>query len=133
MRVTADTNIYLSAILFGGPPEEVVNLARRGEIQLLVSPIILLEMTRILKSKFNWRDTDVSEAVQSIGYCAELFKPSLTIAELADDADNRILECAVEGRANFIVSGDHHLLELQSFRGIRILRARELLDLITER
>lgn len=132
MRVVADTNIYLSAIVFGGPPEEIINLARRREIQLLVSPVILLEMAGILKSKFDWREADVAEAVQSIGYCAELIKPSVVIDEVADEADNRILECAVEGHADYIVSGDHHLLELEAFRGIQIVSARELLNMIAD-
>lgn len=132
MRVVADTNVYLSALLFGGPPEEIVNLARQGTIQLLVSPSILLEVATVLKTKFEWHEADAADVIRSIGYCSELVKPELVIKEIADDADNRILECAVEGGADYIVSGDRHLLELESFRGIRIVRARALLDLLAD-
>lgn len=132
MRIVANTNVYLSALLFGGPPEEIVNLARKGTIRLIASSSILLELATVLKSKFEWHETDVADAIRSIGYCSELVKPKVFIKEIADDADNRILECAVEGEAEFIVSGDRHLLTLESFRGIRIVRARELLDLIID-
>lgn len=131
MRAVADTNVFLSALLFGGPPEEIVSLARQGRLELLVSSDILLELSAVLKAKFAWQDGEIADAVRTIGYCSELVKPRVSIWELADDPDNRILECAVEGNADFIVSGDHHLLDLQSFRGIRILKARDFLDVIS--
>lgn len=132
MRVVSDTNVFLSAILFGGLPEEILSLARKGTIKLVVSSSILLELATVLRSKFDWPATEVADAIRSIGYCSEPVKPELVVREIADDADNRIPECAVEGEADFIVSGDRHLLELESFRGIRILRARTLLDLLEE-
>jgi len=86
----------------------------------------------VLKSKFDWREADVADAVRSIGYSSQLVKPETVIKEIRDDAGNRVLECAVDGHADFIVTGDHHLLDLESFRGIRILKARELLDILAE-
>lgn len=132
MRVVADTNVLLSALIFGGSPEEIINLARDGQLDLLVSSHILLELTKVLKSKFDWREADVADAVRSIGYSSQLVKPETVINKITDDADNRVLECAVDGEAGFIVTGDHHLLDLESFRGIRILKARELLDMFTK-
>ena len=130
MRVVADTNVFLSALLFGGPPEEIIGLARQGKVELLVSADILLELSAVLKTKFEWRDEEIADAVQTIGYCCTLVKPGVTIKEIADEPDNRVLECAVDGEADYIVSGDHHLLDLESYRGIRVLKARELLDTI---
>ncbi len=130
MRIVADTNVFLSALLFGGPPEEIINLARQGQVELLVSPRILLELSAVLKTKFKWRDAEVADAVRTIGYCSTLVKPQVVIKEIADDPDNRVLECAATGGADFIVSGDHHLLDLESYRGVRILKARDLLDLL---
>lgn len=132
MRVVADASVYLSALLFGGPPEEISSLAREGGFELLVSSSILLELATVLKTKFEWNEEDVADAIRSVGYCSEMIKPGIVIKEVADDADNRILECAVEGGADFVVSGNRHLLTLGSFRGIRIVRARELLDLLAE-
>jgi putative PIN family toxin of toxin-antitoxin system len=132
VRVVVDTNVFLSALLFGGPPEEIISLARQGEIELLVSTDILLELSAVLKLKFKWQDLGIADAVRTIGYISTLVKPRITIKEIPDDADNRVLECAVDGGADFIVSGDHHLVDLSSYRGIRILKARDLLDLIAE-
>jgi putative PIN family toxin of toxin-antitoxin system len=128
VRVVADTNLFLSGLVFGGPPEEISDLARQGQVELLVSADILLELSAVLKLKFKWRDAERADAVRAIGYCSTLVKPQTTIKEISDDADNRVLECALDGDADFIVSGDHHLLDLSTYRGIRILTARELLD-----
>lgn len=60
---------------------------------------------------------------------SEIIFPQHILHVVRDDpSDDRILECAVEGKANMIVSGDHHLLTLKSFRGIRIMTVREFLD-----
>lgn len=132
MRVVADTNVYLSALLFGGPPEEIINLARQGPVQLLVSASILLELSAVLKAKFDWRDAEVADAIRTIGYRSTLVKPQVVLEEIEDDPDNRVLECAVDGKADYVVSGDHHLLDLQSYGGIRILKAMDLLDIVLE-
>ncbi len=130
-RVVADTNVFLSALVFGGPPEEIMILARKGQIELLVSSAILLELATVLKGKFDWHETEVADAIRAIGYCSKSVEPASVIKEIKDDPDNRVLECAVDGGADFIVSGDHHLLELESFRGVRIMKARDLLDTLS--
>jgi putative PIN family toxin of toxin-antitoxin system len=131
VRVVADTNVFLSALIFAGPPGEVLDLARQGQVELVVSADILLELSAVLKVKFEWLDATIADAVRSIGYCSPLVKPETIIKEIRDDADNRVLECALHCDADFIVTGDHHLLELSVFRGIRILKARELLDIVS--
>jgi putative PIN family toxin of toxin-antitoxin system len=131
-RVVFDTNIYLSALTFGGKPEVVFEMARAGKIQLVVSPSILAELASILRGKFAWDDEDVREALMVVGRHAELVNPELRLRVLMDDADNRILECAVEGRADWIVLGDHHLLGLREFRGIPVVRVSEILSILGE-
>jgi putative PIN family toxin of toxin-antitoxin system len=101
--------------------------ARAGNILLLTTPQILAALALILKNKFDWQDEDVRDAILAIGRHAEIVKPKQKISILADDPDNRILECAAEGGADDIVSGDHHLLRLKRFNGIPILGASELL------
>ncbi|MFH1313097.1 MAG: PIN domain-containing protein [Candidatus Eisenbacteria bacterium] len=63
MRIIADTNIHLSTLLFGGPPEGIIGLARQGTIQLVVSPGIMLEIAMVLKSKFDWHEADVADVI----------------------------------------------------------------------
>jgi putative PIN family toxin of toxin-antitoxin system len=123
-----DTNIFLSALMFGGPPEVLVRAARAGRIQLVTSPQILAELAMILKKKFAWSGEDVVEAVIAVGRHADMVKPRQRLGVLDDEPDNRILECAVEGKADYIVSGDHHLLRLKRFGSIAILGASELLS-----
>jgi uncharacterized protein len=127
-RVVFDTNILLSAFLFGGNPEAVLKAAREGKIKLVTSPGILAEFASLLKKKFSWEDEDVREALMIIGRHADLVKPGQNLAVLEDDADNRVLECAIEGRVDFMISGDHHLLDLREFCGIPILRASDFLN-----
>ncbi len=126
-RVVFDTNILLSAFLFGGNPEALFEAVRAGKIELVTSPSILAEFASILKSKFAWANDEIRDAVAVIGCSSELFKPKKKLAILKDNADNRVLECAVEGNADCIISGDRHLLGLKEFRGIPILRASEFL------
>ena len=126
-RAVFDTNIFLSALLFDGNPGLVLEMVRAGKIQLIVSPAILTELSFILKSKFSWDDEDIREALMAVGRIAVFVKPAHRLRILADDADNRVLECALEGGADCIISGDHHLLKLGEFRGVPILRASDFL------
>jgi putative PIN family toxin of toxin-antitoxin system len=132
IRVVFDTNILLSAFLYGGNPRELFELARARRVTLVLSPSILLEFSTVLKQKFSWEDADMADAVKAIGFSAELTKPSSTIDVLSDDADDRVLECAVDGAAQFIVSGDHNLLEPGEYQGIRIVQAKDMIGLLTE-
>ena len=127
-RVVFDANIYLSAFTFGGKPEVLFEMARAGRIQLVVSTSILAELASMLKNKFAWDDEAVRGALRVVGWHAELVKPATRLRVLEDDADNRVLECAVEGRAEWITSGDHHLLSLKEFRGIPIVRVSDFLS-----
>lgn len=128
IRVVFDTNILLSAILFGGNPEKLIRLAWERKIRLLVSPAILLELVKVLRDKFRRDDEEAKKAVQMIGSLTDLVKPKHRICMLNDDPDNRVLECAAEGKADWIVSGDSHLLALKEYRGIPIFKAVEFLN-----
>ena len=129
-RVVLDTNVYLSAILFAGPPEVIVHLARSRALLLVVSAPILAELTRVLRTKFDWTATQAREAVQEIRSLAVEVRPRERVRVIAaDEPDNRVLECAVAGSVQAIVTGDwHHLRPLEPFRGMPILTPREFLD-----
>lgn len=129
IRVVFDTNILISAFLFSGNPEKLFDLARSRTLCLLTSPAILAEFASCLQTKFGWEDEDITDAVRTIGYSAELVKPVGEIDVLSNGADNRILECAIEGKADYIVSGDRHLIELKKFKDISILRPAEMLKI----
>jgi len=129
VKVVLDTNILISAFVFpGGPPEEVFRAALEGRIELVTSPPLLVEFGRVLSSKFGWEPSIAEEAVAQVARIGAIVRPGDTIAEIADDPDDdRVLEAALAGRAEVIVSGDRHLLRLRTWRGIKIEKAARFL------
>lgn len=113
MRVVFDTNIYVSALAIpGGNAEEAYLEAIGGTFELFTSVAILTETAGVLQTKFDWSEDKVREAVQEISRAATVLRPRHTLHLLDDEPDNRILECAIAAQAEFVVSGDRHLLAL---------------------
>jgi len=129
VRVVADTNILVSALLFGGLPEQVFLAGLRGEIQLLISLSLLKEFEKVLKEKFKFNIHLVREIIEEVREVAEIVEVSSHIKAISyPDEDNRVLECAVDGKAEFIVTGDtRHILPLKEYGGIKILSPSEFL------
>ena len=129
MRVVCDTNVLVSGVLFGGPAREILRRASRGLITNLVSPAILQELEEVLRRrKFGLTDEAASEILQLMRDSFETIHPRARIeAVAADPADNRIVEAAVAGSAEFIVSGDRHLLSLGEWDGIPVLSPAQML------
>lgn len=129
MRVVADTNILVSALLFGGTSEQVFLAGLRGEIQLLTSLPLLKEFEKVLKEKFKLSIRLAREIIEEVREVAEIIEVSSHIKAISyPDEDNRVLECAVDGKADFIVTGDtRHILPLKEYSGIKILSPSEFL------
>lgn len=133
-RVVADTNVLVSAFQFGGKPKQLLDLAADGQVDLAISEAILEETFRVLKNKFYHTDAELRETDKQLRVIARTVTPTEGIDAVdADPSDNRILECAVAADAEVILSGDHHLLALGSFRGIPIQRVGEFLAAFQER
>lgn len=132
-RVVLDSNVLISALHFGGKPEELLLLANQGEIELVVSPFILDETARILKEKLGWREKEIQAALGLIREVATVIDPKLRLNIIPEDeSDNLILACAVEAKADFLVTGDkRHMLALKRYQGIQILTPRDFLDFLT--
>jgi putative PIN family toxin of toxin-antitoxin system len=131
IRVTADSNIYISALHFGGPPDEFLDLARNGIIELTISDDILAEVTRVLRDKFGWSREAVSMAQARIADFTVTVAPAQKLDAVREDpADNRILECAVDGKSEYLVTRDHHLLKLKSFRGTQMIKVADFLEVV---
>jgi putative PIN family toxin of toxin-antitoxin system len=129
-RVVADTNVYVSAIVFGGTCESILALARAGIIDLYTAPAILRELKTVLSQTFEWTDSQVQEALAEVNALTSLIRPTMKLSGiLTHDPDHRILECALAADADFLVTGDKkHLQPLKTFRGIRIVSPRQFLD-----
>ena len=130
MRAVADTNVYISALNFGGTAEEVLALGRAEVVELFVSSAILKEIEGVLIRKFQWSAKRARQAIAAIQEFAQLVRPKETIHLITEDEpDNRILECALEAQADVVITGDKHLRQLETFRDVLIVSPREFLEI----
>lgn len=131
MKVVLDTNVYISAILFGGNCEEILRLSSSGLFDIIISKAILKEVKDILHTKFKWSGIQISETISYIKEITTEIEPHLSVSIIKNDpSDNRILECAITAKADYIVTGDkNHLLPLKRYKNIRILSPSEFLRL----
>lgn len=132
MRIVCDTNIFISGIIYGGSPYEILLKASLKEIKIVVSKDIMLEVAKVLKLKFKWIDTDIYKEIVYLKDLCEIVESRTKISRITNDpSDNKILECAVEGKVDYIISGDKkHLLPIKKFREIPIISASEFLKIL---
>ena len=132
MRVVLDTNVVVSGLNFPGNERLVLELALRGRFELYLSSFILEEIAGVLGRKFGWDEDRVSEARRTLEKAASVIEPRrLPDVIAANEADNRILECAVEAAADYLITGDRrHLLPLEEYRGAKILNAPRFLSVL---
>ena len=140
IRAVLDTNVWVSAILTpGNPPAKILEFALTGKMRLLVSPGIIREIGQVLKypkvkkslKKHRITSQEVDDVILKL-LKAALITPGGILAEgVSDDpADDMIIACALEGRADFIISGDHHLTDVKDYQGIKIVAPSTFLALI---
>jgi uncharacterized protein len=129
LKVTADSNIYISALQFGGQPLRLLELARAGAIDLAISEPIIAEVERVLRDKFNWPGEQVHEIEPRLAAFTRRVTPTETLDVVKDDpADNRILECAKAAGSEYVVTGDDDLLRLGKYVEIQIVKVSDFLQ-----
>jgi putative PIN family toxin of toxin-antitoxin system len=128
VRIVVDANQFVSALLKpGSNPDAIMQLVREEKVLLLMSEAICGEILRVLtypkiRNRLNRSDEYLADFVERLRTIAIITPGALSLDPLASDPDDtKYLACAVEGNADFIISGDRHLTELKSFRGIRIV------------
>lgn len=129
-RVVLDTNVYVSGLNFRGAPRELLDWMRRGVMEVVISPFILEELRTVLREDFEWGEERIDQAIQLIRSNAEEVHPKTRLLVIqGKENDNRILECAVEGKVNYLISGDkRHLLPLKAYEGIQIIAPADFLN-----
>jgi putative PIN family toxin of toxin-antitoxin system len=139
VRIVADTNLVVSAFLWGGTPRRVLDAVEAGEFELFTSRALISELEDVLsRAKFaeRLRRTRFSAAFLLARY-TQLATPiaaaQASILELRDPDDAAVLACALAARAGLIVSGDADLLSLKSYQGIPIVLAAEALKRLPQR
>jgi putative PIN family toxin of toxin-antitoxin system len=122
LKVVFDTNVLVSALVFpGGRGEAALRRIIEEHDALVISPPILDELLGVLARKFARDGEELARVAVFLSDLAETVRPRARLKVVADDPDNRILECAVAGHADAIVTGDRALLALGTFRNVRLL------------
>ena len=130
MRIVLDTNVIVSGLLVPeGACGKVLRILERHGIVLLTSQVLLDELTHTLRKKIGYTADDAAQVIKEMRRVADVVLPTTHVDVVRHDpTDNHVLECAHDGRADCLVSGDKkHLLPLRFFRGIPIITAAELL------
>ena len=133
MRVVLDTNTLVSGLLFGGTASRLVPWWQSGRITLLVSGPILEEYLRVLAyPKFRLAEEEVRGVIEEevLPFTETVTKPRRVLVACRDPDDKKFLECAVGGRARYLINGDRDLRELRTYLRVTILSVGEFLDAV---
>jgi uncharacterized protein len=131
--VVFDTNVLLSGLLWQGPPARCLALARSGDVEGITCVQILAELADVLRRKLGQPQSVVDECLADLLSFLSLVQITGELSVVTNDSsDDKILECGVASNASFLVTGDRrHLLPLESFRGMQILRPAKFLERVT--
>ena len=136
IKVVFDSNILVSATFWTGDSFTVLNQADKGVIKNFLSKEIEEEYRRVITSeeiieKQERLRLNMQEIVERVIITSMIVIPKRKITAVKDDPDDdKIIECAVEGKVNYIITQDNHLLKLKDFEGIRIVTPKEFLDIL---
>lgn len=133
MRITVDTNVLISALGWNGAAAAIIEMVLQSGLELCLSAQILSEFYRVVQyPKFGFSNEEIDGFIGRLLPNVVFVSPTQNIGAVpADPDDNKIIECAVAGKSSYIISGDKHLLHLREFEGIKILRASEFLQIIS--
>jgi len=140
MRVVLDTNIVVSAFLKADSlPAQVINHWRDGRIEVITSPVIIAEVERVLqypklKNHYSYTEVDIEALLTLLRTDTTVVDPEFTLDIVQEDeSDNRFIEAAVAGKASYLITGDHHLLQHQSYDGTQIVKPVSFLQIMSTR
>jgi putative PIN family toxin of toxin-antitoxin system len=137
LRAVVDTNVLVSAVIKPrGATGPVLRHLRNADFVLIYSEPLLTEVADVLnrprlRDKYGLTPQDVETVVALILFRGEAVVPTRRITQVRDPRDNMVLEAAVDGRADVVVSGDNDLLSIEAFEAIRILPPAEFLALLS--
>lgn len=139
MRAVLDTNLVISATLIqGGNEDRILRAWQRGVFELVLSPQILDELGRALfyekLRKSRWMsETEVVSLLRSLAQESFLVPGQVRVTVSRDPEDNKFLEAAIEGRAQYVVTGDKDLLDVRAYRDVQIITPATLLKIVSKR
>jgi len=129
LRIILDTNVLINGIQdeFSNT-NKIIDLCISGELQPLMSPPILKENKRLAKRLI--LDQDYLDKLDEFYNSCEMIHPRSRVRVVEDDPeDDKFFACAVDGEADYIISEDHHLLDIDSYKGVKVKAPEEFLNL----
>lgn len=131
IKAVLDTNVIISAIFWRGSPYKVMKKALQKEFVFVTSTDILEEVSERLENKFNLPPEEIGRLMDILLSYSSLINPTTKVnAVKADEKDNMIVECAIDGKADVIVTGDRHLLDLEDYKSIKIISPTDFMKTI---
>ena len=130
MRIVCDTNVIVFGLLFEGPSRTVLKLIATGAVVNITSAILFSEFDGVIRRrpKFGLSPDEIAAVINQLAETFEFAAPSCRVdVVVRDPDDNRVLEAALAGAAELVVTGDSDLLELESFEGIGLINAAQFL------
>lgn len=130
MRIVIDTNVLISAIFFKGKPDIILDAWRTGKLTIILSPEILDEYSRVLhRLSEKYQPVDTSEILYLLTVGCKVIEPRIMKSKIcADPDDDKFLAAALGGNSITIISGDKHLLDVNGYSGIEVLRPAEFIQ-----
>ena len=135
MKITVDTNVLISSTFWYGTSDKIIEKVENKEIELILSKEIIEEFTQVLEyeeiqQKIKDKNLEMRRSVERIVAISTIVEPKHLLDVVKNDPkDNKIIECAVEGNFDYIISRDNHLLSLKKYNGIEILSPEDFLKL----
>ena len=135
IRITVDTNVLVSATFWYGASYRIIELVEQGKVELVLSEAIIHEFSAVLeyeeiKKKIVNKRLLMLRTVEKLVFMSKIVVPAIKIAVVKEDPDDdRILECAVAGDVNYLISKDNHLLKIVKYGKIKIVSPEEFLKL----
>ncbi|MBC2715778.1 MAG: putative toxin-antitoxin system toxin component, PIN family [Desulfobacteraceae bacterium] len=135
MKIVVDANLFASGLIKpNSNPGKILDLIKHNQLELILSPSVIREIKRILLyprlQKYHRKTAQEIDAYfEDVLMFAWIVEGKEAVNVISDDpSDNKYLACAYEGEADYIVSGDHHLLDIEAYKGIKILNAKSFLN-----
>ena len=126
LRVVVDTNVFVSAFIWGGNPRKVIQKWLREEFVLLLSPFLLAEIILVLK-RFGFDQADQQRLRYILENNSLKFFPKRKVHLCSDEKNNQVLDLCLAGRADYLITGDKELLAIKDFQGTKIVSVKEFL------
>ena len=130
-KIVCDTNVFVSGFMYPGNERRVVRMIYEGRVVNFTSNELIIEFARVIKRrKFKLNESEQKKILKFFIDISELVEPKRRVDIIKDDPeDNKVIECALESKANYIISGDKHLLGVKNYKGIKVLNAKKFLDI----